>query len=427
MAWVDIFSTGTKTSRQGVTQDFPLSRLASAVETYDPSKFRAPLIVRHDTKGVADAAVADQPFCFGYPKELQIVGDKLRARFDNVASDFKGWVKEGKLISISPSFYTEDDPRNPTPGKLHLRHIAALGADLPADKNLQGLESLLEYSAEDLAADDFDFSVDADWLHEFEEPTALDHIKNIVTEVIQPLGERLDALTQSAETASATTNPPQELEYMDWDDLVKWAIKLGVSQSGKSIVDIASAADITPERLEVILNSKEAEPTYDEMQKIVPALGIEIEFAEPSPRELAIRQREADLVAREAELLRQQVIEFTEPLVADGRVLPGDRSALESVLLHLEQSTPIEFAEGEETVSKAPAEVLRGWMSRLKPQIEFREVAPGEDEETPSADFTEPPGYHVEPSKQKQLAAAKAHQRKNGGSMDEALRAVGVK
>jgi DNA-binding phage protein len=298
-----------------------------------------------------------------------------------------------------------------------------LGADLPSDKNLGGLDPLLEYAEEDANADEFEFQINNSWLQEFEESGAGEQIKAIVAEAVQPISQRLDALAKSAETA-ATNTPPQELEYMDWDDLVSWAIRLGVRQSGKAAADIAAAADITPERLDVILG-KSGEATYEEIQKIVQALGLDLEYSEPSPRELAMRQREADLAKREADLRRQQVIEFTEPLIADGRVLPGDRAALESVILHLEASQPVEFAEEEETVSKPPAQVLRDWMSRLKPQIEFGEVVTGEDEENPGLDFQEAPGETVSPERLKLHRKAMSYKAKHNCDYSTAVKAVG--
>jgi hypothetical protein len=423
--WVDIFSTGLKTSKQGVEQDFPLSRLASAVESYDPTKFRAPLIIRHDTRGVADHAVVDQPFCFGYPDELKLVGDKLRAGFDTIAPEFLEWVKNRNLISISPSFYTEDDPRNPTPGKLHVRHIAALGPEAGSDKNLNSLEELLNFSEDD-AGGEFEFAVAADWLQEFEEPQTPTQIKEIVAAAIAPVVERVDALTK------ATVEPKieiKELEYMEWDHIVTWAIRKGIEGSGKSTEEIAAASDITPERLGIILG-KTGDATYEEMQKIVQALGIEAEFAEPTPRELSIRQREADLLKREADLRKQQVTEFMEPLVVKGQVLPGDRAALETVLLHLEASQPLEFAEGDGVAAKSPAEVLRGVLGRLKPQIEFAELAPGDDEDVLGAgslEFQEKDGVVYDAERKRLHQKAVAYQKKHGVEYVSAVKAVGGK
>jgi DNA-binding phage protein len=424
MRWVEIFKAGDHVARNGMQREYSAAELEQVANSYDPAVYRAPLIVEHRTNGVADGEIHKMPWCFGVPSALEVVGDTIKAGFAKIAPEFLEWVENGNLIDVSAGLYPPDDFRNPSPGQWSLRHIAALGSQPPAVKGLQGLEELLY--AEDEQPIEIAMPAATDSFAEFTETADVDRLTSIVVAAVAPIAERLEALIAQVQAVPATVELTQETEYMEWDDIVTWAIRQGVTSSSKSPAEIAAAADITPERLEVILG-KSGEANYEEVQKIVQALGIEMDYAEPSPRELAMRQREADLLKREADLRKQQVVEFMEPLVKSGQVLPGDRAALETVLLHLETSQPLEFAEGDGVASKSPADVMRGWLGRLKPQVDFAERAPGDDEELPSADFAEVPGYHVEPSKQKQLAAAKALQRKSGGSLDEALRAVGVK
>jgi hypothetical protein len=404
MRWVEIFSTGKKTSKQGSEQDFPITRLANAVESYNPQNFRAPLIVQHDTKGVPDKAIASHPFCFGFPTQLQLVGDKLKAGFETIAPEFLEWVQNGNLISISPSFYTEDDPRNPTPGQLHLRHIAALGKDNPSCKNLAPLTELLDFAEAEL----FDHHIEGDWQVEFAE-------------------------TESTESVAVEQSPSQqELEYMEgMQRLALLGLRLAIERVGKTLEQIAVEANITVERLRIILDGG-GEALWEEMSKICDAVGLteEMEFAEPTSQELALRKREAELVQREAQLRRKGIVDFMEPLVASGKVLPGDRAALETVLfsLDLEASQPLEFAEGDTTVQKSPAEFIKGWLARLRPQVDYSEQVPSSNEEEPPA-YTQPipAGYSVNEQKAKQLATAKQYLAKHGGSLDEALKAVGAK
>lgn len=426
MRWVEIFKAGDHVARNGMQREYSAAELEQVANSYDPAVYRAPLIVEHRTNGVADGEIHKMPWCFGVPSALEVVGSTIKAGFAKIAPEFLEWVENGNLIDVSAGLYPPDDFRNPSPGQWSLRHIAALGSQPPSVKGLAGLKELLEY-AEDEQPIEIAMPAAKDSFAEFAEPSAVDRLTKIVVAAVTPIAERLDALTKQVEAVPATVELTQETEFMEWDDLVAWAIQIAVGRSGKAPAEIAAASDITPERLAVILG-KSGEPTYEEIQKIVQALGIEIDYAEPTPRELAIRQREAEIIQREADLLKRQVTEFMEPLVAKGQVLPGDRAALETVLLHLETSQPLEFAEGDGVAAKSPAEVVRGWLGRLKPQIEFAEVAPGEDQDDLSADYTEPPsGYSVDREKQKQLVAAKRHVAKNGGTLDEALRLVGVR
>ena len=46
------------------------------------------------------------------------------------------WISQGLYDHVSVSWYDRLDPRNPTPGKLHLRHVGWLGAQPSAMKDL---------------------------------------------------------------------------------------------------------------------------------------------------------------------------------------------------------------------------------------------------------------------------------------------------
>jgi DNA-binding phage protein len=424
MRWVEIFKAGDHVARNGMQREYSAAELEQVANSYDPAVYRAPLIVEHRTNGVADGEIHKMPWCFGVPSALQVVGNTIKAGFAKIAPEFLEWVENGNLIDVSAGLYPPDDFRNPSPGQWSLRHIAALGSQPPAVKGLKGLEELLY--AEDEQPIEIAMPAAKDSFAEFTETADTDRLTSIVVAAVAPIAERLNALIAQVQAVPATVELTQETEYMEWDDIVTWAIRQGVTSSSKSSAEIAAAADITPERLEVIL-SKAGEANYEEVQKIVQALGIEMDYAEPSPRELAMRQREAELAKREAELRKQQVVEFMEPLVKSGQVLPGDRAALETVLLHLETSQPLEFAEGDGVANKPPAEVMRGWLGRLKPRIEFAEIAVGDDEGEDSLEFQEQPGFRVDPERRRTHSKALAYQKKHGGDYVSAVKAVGGK
>lgn len=149
---IEIARTGTATATNGKKVDFTERMLAEAAECYNPQVFQAPLIITHDTKGIPDHKLAASPFAYGRPDYLRKVGDRLKAVFaQKVDPQILDWFSKGNLLGISPSFYPPNHPFNPTPGKYHLRHIAALGSEPPSMKGLEPVS----------------FS-------EFEEPEALD-------------------------------------------------------------------------------------------------------------------------------------------------------------------------------------------------------------------------------------------------------------
>lgn len=136
---IEILRTGTHTASNGQTVTFDISDLEEIAKTYNPRHFKAPLIVGHDNKGLEDEELEGSEFAFGFPKKLKVVGDRLKANFSNINKNFIDWVRDGKLLSISPSIYLKDSPSNPYPGKYSLRHIAALGKSPPAIKGLEPL------------------------------------------------------------------------------------------------------------------------------------------------------------------------------------------------------------------------------------------------------------------------------------------------
>lgn len=136
---IEILKAGTHTASNGEVVEFKPEDLQAIATNYNPTNFRAPLIVSHKTNGVDDKKLADTEFAFGFPDALVVAGDRLKAIFSKIAPEFVQWVRDGRLFSVSPSFYLPNSPGNPTPGILSLRHIAALGASPPAIKGLQPL------------------------------------------------------------------------------------------------------------------------------------------------------------------------------------------------------------------------------------------------------------------------------------------------
>ncbi len=135
---IEIARTGTATATNGTKVNFTERMLSEAAECYNPQVFQAPLIITHDTKGVPDRQLASSPFAYGRPDYLRKVGDRLKAVFSQkVDPRILNWFSNGNLLGISPSFYPPNHPYNPTPGKYHLRHIAALGSEPPSMKGLE--------------------------------------------------------------------------------------------------------------------------------------------------------------------------------------------------------------------------------------------------------------------------------------------------
>lgn len=134
---LEILRTGDHVSSDGRKVSVTSDMLRQMADTYNPSHFRAPLIVSpHNTNGWSDRDVVLSELCFGVPKALRVVGGRLKAVFDQIAPEFVNWARNGMVHSVSSSIYMPDSPSNPYPGKNALRHIAALGKTPPAVKGM---------------------------------------------------------------------------------------------------------------------------------------------------------------------------------------------------------------------------------------------------------------------------------------------------
>lgn len=148
---IEIAKTGVATATNGQQVAFTEQMLSDVAQSYNPVSFQAPLIITHDTKGIPDKKLASSPFSYGRPDYLRLVGDRLKAVFtQKIDSRIIDWFRNGNLLGISPSFYPPSHPHNPTPGRYHLRHIAALGAEPPSMKGLTPVSFSELFEAETL-------------------------------------------------------------------------------------------------------------------------------------------------------------------------------------------------------------------------------------------------------------------------------------
>ena len=96
-------------------------------------------------------------------------------------------------------------------------------------------------------------------------------------------------------------------------------------------------------------------------------------------RERKVAEGEARIAAAQAEEKEKEAAEFAEGLVASGQLLPRQKARVVSLLLNLPTDTPLEFAEGEQTISEPADKLLRGLLSDLPKQVDFAEKSGGGD------------------------------------------------
>lgn len=363
---IEILPKGTHTSSNGFKLPVSDRDLDDLVNSYNPASFQAPLIISHDTKGLPDAALIHSEFAFGVPKALKRVGDRVKAVFDKVAPEFEQWVKDRKLLSVSPSFYLPSSPSNPTPGKLALRHIAALGRSAPAIKGMQTLQHAFNFNDSEEGTVSFNF----------------DATRNTV-EFGGDLDDRLVAQT--------------------FQSLRDWLI----SEHGLEVADRVIPSYTVGMLLESAAAQNEPDlPTYQAM-----TTEQEIDFSE----------RERQLAEREALLLKKELVSFCE-CELKGKLTPAiaSQDELLNFMAFLNTQTELDFSEEK---TESPLEWFKGLLTRLPVQVEFSEVAQGAMSSAPSqqartADFN---AEEVEADRQ-----IRAYMSQNKVEYAEAMTALGI-
>ncbi len=144
----------------------------------------------------------------------------------------------------------------------------------------------------------------------------------------------------------------------------------------------------------------------------------------------AFAERERRLTERETAVRKADFTSFLNGLLKEGRLRATDPEPLAAFMEALTtNSGTIEFADPEDGEIKPHSSVewFKSFLARMPPLVMFGEVAggpiPGADDGDPD-DSNIPPGYVVDPASAALHRRAKAHQKKNGGSYADAVRAV---
>jgi len=126
--WIEIFRTGTFTANNGRMLTYDISDLDRIVQTYDPRRHEAPLVIGHPK---------DNHPAWGWVAALKRVGNRLLMLPKQVVPEFSELVKAGMFKKRSISLYPDGS----------LRHVGFLGAMPPAVKGLGDI-SFNEYECQ---------------------------------------------------------------------------------------------------------------------------------------------------------------------------------------------------------------------------------------------------------------------------------------
>ena len=361
---IAFFRPGRHTSVDGRAIEFTDAQLAEAASVYDASAHEAPFVIGHPQLNAP---------AYGWAAGLKFEGGTLYAEPKQVNADFAAMVNAGNFKKVSASWYLPDSPGNPKPGKLYLRHIGFLGAAAPSLKGLPDAS---------FAADDGAFTV--------EFAAAPPKARGVLVGIVRALRKLTDAdlaTLDAAEIESPAFAAPVIAGITTENDM---------SDANKQAADFAE---------------REA--------------ALKKQADDVAARDKALKDRETAIAKAEADANKAKLAEFAEGLAKKGQILPRHKAPLVEVLASL-GSEPISFAEGSQTVSKAPGDVLKEFLTSLPAQIDFAEKSKDNGQGEGVASFAAADGAMVDQKRLDVHNKALAWQRNHPNtSYLDAVRAVG--
>lgn len=386
---VEVLRVGTFRDMHG--RDIPITRddLAELAESYDPARYRAPVVIGHPR--------LDDP-AWGTIERFEVDGESLYAVEGHVDAQFAAFRDAGRYAERSLSFFLPDHPNNPTPGKKHPKHCGWLGGAAPAVPGLARLQgrdrlaALSAYDPNDQHVVALSMRNDRRWGF----GTSASLFRRIRDWMIEQFGvEQADRVAPSWEIdslrdAAAPDNDADAPAYF--------------SQP-------APAATLAPVLQGPVMN----QPTQ--------------QTVDLAAQQTALAERERAIVERERKLARDEAVEFADGLIADGKLLPRNKSRVVELQLLLQAAQPVAFAGDDGSQQTKPAaEIFRELMESLPKQIEFAvksgEAVPGEG--GGAVEFAAPPGAEVDAAGLAIHAKALQYMQRNpGASYRQAVKASG--
>lgn len=182
--WDLIARAGTHTDMNGKRVELTRERFDRIVQTYDPKKHEAPLVIGHPKHN--DPA-------YGWVEEVKREGDDLLARYAQVPDELREAVENGRYKKKSVSLYPDGT----------LRHVGLLGAVPPAIKGLGDVQ---------LAEEDAAITINFDFGEPAPEPPGGpgEEDEMDLKEKVKELEEQLAASTKAREEAEGKAQAAED-------------------------------------------------------------------------------------------------------------------------------------------------------------------------------------------------------------------------
>ena len=332
--WIDVCRTGRWRDANGRDVDVTEAKLDGIVEAYGKSD-PAPLVVGHPP--------LDAP-AWGWIESVRRTGDRLQAKFRDVAPEFRAAVEAGRYTGRSIALKGDQ-----------LRHVGFLGGRAPAVDGLSPTQfgskadETIVLAETELAADT---------------ASAVRMALRSMAGLARGMRDRM--IASDGIDAANEALPDWQIENLnriadDLDDADP--ATFAKPEPGKDPKPQAQEGNVTDKPTEAELAAQKA--TNDAKETELAAREASLEAAEKA------NASAATLAAAERAI---------EPHVAAGRVLPAEKAGLAALMASLPQDdATIEFAapEGEGVVQKKPREILDALLAALPARVDYREDLAG--------------------------------------------------
>lgn len=383
MKRIPFFRAGRHRSKAGDELTFSEADLRRSAKVYDPSIWRAPLVIGHPT--------TDAP-AYGWVDRVEFSNGTLVAiPGPDLEPQFAEMVRSGRFPNRSASFYSPGHPDHPLKGTegadaYYPRHIGFLGAEPPAIKGLPRPQ----FSASDEGVVEVEFAEGAG------------DEAGLVRQLVALFRRALGSAEFAEDTAprggyagphgSFPMNGPKDAENC-WNLAGHAADPEAVR---RKVVEIAKRMGWTDALPDTAHAWAKAHGIFFSESEVTTVTKEELDAraAEIAKREQAVAAKETEFSERETAITnaerrarRQSATEFVENFVSGerkGSVLPREKAGLIELLNFCEGAggKTLEFAEGEETVKKTPGALLREFIEGLGERVDFSERSRGAGTET---------------------------------------------
>lgn len=330
-----IFKAGKHIASDGTRLTFSEDDLKGLVNSYDPTKHEAPIVIGHPK---------DNAPAYGWIKGLAFSEDgMITAEAAQVADEFTELVQSGAYKKRSASLYPPDSPSNPVPGSYYLRHVGFLGAQPPAIKGMPDPQ-FCEFSDDDGAI-------------EFADPQFTASILGLITQGLR------DWFIQEQGVEEADKHLPQFL-IDELKDQARTPNESPETAPGFSEGDNDPTGENTVD-----------EETLKKQQEDFAAK--QAEFAE---------QQKA-FTDQQTAFQRKQYSDFADRMVSDGKMLPSQRPGAEDFMAALDESVELSFGEGDEAKKVSPSQWFKDFLAAQPKAVDLGERS-AEDDNPPAGAMT---------------------------------------